>query len=373
MRLIIVFVITVSLFGCVREEDEPCHTAERTIVAYLAGDNDLSDEIGERSMALLRGWKSGDGELLIYADKYKEAPVLLRAEKRGHTSVLDTVVRYSEANSASAHRLRQVISDARRLVPSEKYGLILFSHATGWLPSGAFDEPERWERSGSSLRSLFKDGRQEMELGDFVEAIPHGMFDFIVADMCFMAGIEVAYALRAKVPYLVASAAEILSPGFIPVYPDHLPKLYAETPDLKGFAEAFYTYFEGKKDLFRSATISVIDTQATAEIADLVHALTAQGAEVTPSRFQEYDRKSPHLFYDLGDYLHSLARTPQEHARIDELLGRVVLYKRDTGRLINLLIRRHSGLSIFVPLPTLPRLTQAYEKTAWAMAVRHPR
>ena len=40
-----------------------------------------------------------------------------------------------------------------------------------------------------------------------------------------MAGVEVAYALRNKTDYLLASSAELLSPGFVPIYAHTLPSL----------------------------------------------------------------------------------------------------------------------------------------------------
>lgn len=138
---------------------------------------------------------------------------------------------------------------------------------------------------------------------------------------------------------------------------------------MNGFAEAFYTHFSGQSDLFRSATISVIDTRKTEDIARLVRHLSRGRLLSSTAGLQEYDRKTPHLFYDLGDCLHALAHTQEEHLMINETLKRVVLYKRDTGRIINLTIRRHSGLSIFVPLLSLPHLTEAYRQTAWGQLV----
>lgn len=250
--------------ACTHEwEVTPPVPPARTILVYLAADNNLSHEASEKQTALLAGWQPSLGNLILFVDTYQGKPTLMRAAMRGKIAVADTVKTYANDNSASAALLSEVIADTRRLAPASSYGFIAFSHATGWLPSGAFANPTGWKPPARSLsRSVFLDGRREMELADFATAIPDGAFDFIAFDMCFMAGVEVAYALRNKTKHMVASAAEVLSPGFFPIYPEHLAKLYAPTPDLTGFATAFFAYFDAQQGLYRSATISVIDTKA---------------------------------------------------------------------------------------------------------------
>lgn len=79
----------------------------------------------------------------------------------------------------------------------------------GWDDGGGKDMPEGMTHA-------------EMELDEFAAAIPDGTLDFIIFEACLMAGVEVAYALRGKAEYLLASPAEIISPGFTPVYPEAL-------------------------------------------------------------------------------------------------------------------------------------------------------
>jgi hypothetical protein len=135
--------------------------------------------------------------------------------------------------------------------PAERYGLVLWSHGTGWEPAeveevakearpgAGTDKGEAKERSTapgslvlfrSTLRSLleppqrserailFDDGTghslDTLELARVARTIRDatgGKLEFLGMDACLMANIEVAWELRDSVNYLVAS--EELVPG----------------------------------------------------------------------------------------------------------------------------------------------------------------
>lgn len=361
-RVIIALLAIGTLFpaGCTREwEVTPVNQDNRTLLVYLAGDNDLSNEVADKTRALLDGWNPAMGELLVFTDTHGGTPVLTRTVARDGQTTTDTPQVYSETNSASPQLLREVISDTRRLAPATSYGLILFSHATGWLPAGAFENPLAWRPAAT--RSLFKDGTREMELSDFVAAIPDGMFDFMVFDMCFMAGVEVAYSLREKTPLIVATATEILSPGFTPIYSSHLSLLYKPEADLSAFADAFFNYFDALEGVYRSATVSVIRTGETGQLVRLMKDISPNLTPAEIDNIQHFDRKGkPRLFFDLGDYLHAAAKTDEQHRQVDDALAHAVVFKKQTSRLINLDILKHSGLSVYIPQEGLSELNQAY-------------
>lgn len=385
-RVIIALLAIGTLFsaGCTREwEVTPVNQDNRTLLVYLAGDNDLSNEVADKTRALLDGWNPMMGELLVFTDTHGGTPVLMRAVDRDGQTTTDTPRTYSETNSASPQLLREVISDTRRLAPATSYGLILFSHATGWLPAGAFENPLAWRAKATSTpvttdflplfdenplawlpaatRSLFKDGTREMELMDFVDAIPDGMFDFMVFDMCFMAGVEVAYALREKTPLMVATATEILSPGFTPIYSSHLSLLYKPEADLSAFADAFFNYFDALEGVYRSAIVSVIRTAETEPLVRLMKDISPNLTPAEIDNIQHFDRKGkPRLFFDLGDYLHAAAKTDEQHRQVDDALAHAVVFKKQTSRLINLDILKHGGLSVYIPQEGLSELNEAY-------------
>ncbi|MBS9774334.1 MAG: hypothetical protein KGV59_04165 [Tenacibaculum sp.] len=338
---------------------------KRTILVYLGGDNSLSLEVDDKIEYIKKGWNKSLGELVIFADvSTKTKPVLLRLREENNKVYADTIKSYGNDNSASSTLLKRVIEDTQNIAPSLNYGMILFSHATGWLPANAFEKPKNWH-STIKTYSIFKDKTRQMELNDFVDAIPNNMFDFLVFDTCFMAGAETTYALRNKTKYIVASSAEILSPGFLKTYSTSLNKLYLKKPNLVGFAKDFYNFFEKKKGPYRSATISVLNTYFMKQLAKEVSEIPFRNiTKAELNKLQFFDRKTPHLFFDFKDY-YNLLLPNLKKTKFNKILNEVVVYKANTSKLINIYINKHSGLTVYIPQPELPLLNNAYKTTEW--------
>lgn len=371
-------VLLFLVFSCSKENgiDIPVPKG-RTLLVYLAGDNNLSNEVSDMHEAFLEGWNPKTmGSLVIFADSRGSNPLLIKLEEHKGEIVSDTLRRYDNENSASPELLRQVIADTKGVAPGESYGMVLFSHATGWLPEKAFRNPTRW---GAGLdegpkivpRSIFDDEGREMELADFAAAIPDGMFDFMAFDMCFMSSVETAYALRNKTKYLLAAAPEILSPGFTHIYKTSLGMLYKPQADLEGFGQAFYDYFNGLQGAYQSAAISVVRTSEMESLAALTREINPQINSEQIDQVQYYDRNGkPNVFFDFRDYVAQVA-TPNQMEQLDKQLDKVVIFKRNTPKLINIIIARHSGLSSYIPQDGLPKLNKAYEETDWYKAVNN--
>ncbi len=361
----LISIVVLLLFSCSEEKLlTPPKQPQRTILVYLAGDNNLYPEVQEKIDALKQGWNEKLGELLIFADTFgKEEPVLLRLIEKNNKVTTQIIKHYDNDNSASPILLKEVIADVKNVAPASSYGMILFSHATGWLPAGAFKNPLNWRPKVGSY-SIFEDKDRQMELAGFAKAIPNDMFDFIVFDMCFMAGIESTYALRNKAKYIIASSAEILSPGFMKIYATSLRKLYYSSPDLIGFAKEFYHFFKEQKPPYRSATISVINTSPIQQLAELIKGIPLRKlTETELNSLQFFDRKTPHLFFDFKEY-YSLF-LPNKKVKFNTILNEIVIYKANTKQLINIDINKHSGLTVYIPQSELPLLNNAYKTTEW--------
>lgn len=360
------------------KNDAPLLPKGRTILVYIALDNNLSNEMSAMHASLKEGWAKvdADGSLLLFADSRGQTkPVLIKLEKRGGEVVSDTLRWYENENSASPQLLRQVIADTKIVAPAKSYGMLLFSHATGWLPAKAFQNPAEWGAGKNvpprpSPRSIFEDNGREMEFADFVEAIPNGMFEFIASEMCFMSSVETAYALRNKTNYLLASAPEVLSPGFVPVYKTSLNLLYKSKPDLSGFAQAYFDYFNGLSGDYQSAAISVVKTSEMEQLAAITREIDLELTQAQIDQVQIYDRNGkPNVFFDFRDYV-AQAATPAQMELVDAQLDKVVMFKRSTPKLIDIYIPKHSGLSVYIPQESLPRLNKAYEDTEWYKAIK---
>lgn len=66
-----------------------------------------------------------------------------------------------------------------------------------------------------------------------------------------MSGIEVAYELRNKTDYLLASSAELLVPGYAPVYPTAFQYLFDTSlgvpQALEKFAGSYFNYIDTRE------------------------------------------------------------------------------------------------------------------------------
>lgn len=390
IRYIFTVLLPAVLFSsCIREEyagPDP-DLPSRTILVWLGGDNNLSDETARKVEALRQGWTYTGNKCLVYQDSRDGARLLrLRGGCRTTpTPYVETVREYGAENSASAETFARVLREVAREYPADSYGLIFFSHASGWLPAGTLQKPQNRSRSigvddGGAERS-------ETELADFAGAIPDGMFDFIVFETCLTAGVEVAHALRGKTDYMLASAAEIVSPGFTPVYPSALRLLCntaegAET-SLKAFGQAYMDYVSaGYTGARRSATLSLIDIR---EISPL--AVRMQGALPSYpvgasdlSRLQHFDRPgsygdSPALprFFDLGEWA-ATRIAAGEYEAFRAQLDRAVVWKSATETFMDgqngFTVRRHSGLTTYVEQDAFPALNEAYRRLSWYGAVQ---
>lgn len=361
----------------------------RTILVWLGGDNNLSDETGRKIEALRQGWTYTGNKCLIYQDSRDGARLLrLRGGCRTTpTPYVETVREYGAENSASPATFARVLREVADEYPADSYGLIFFSHASGWLPAGTLQNPQKQRKHS---RSISVDdggtGRAEMEIAEFAAAIPDGMFDFIVFETCLTAGVEVAYELRGKSDYMLASAAEIVSPGFTPVYPSALRLLCNTAVETRTALEAFghawmnyvATNYTGAR---RSATLSLIDIDETSPLAARTQAaLRTRSAEAPDlSRLQHFDRPgsygdSPALprFFDLDEWVEEVA-DPDEYEAFRAQLERTVVWKAATETFMagqnGFTVRRHSGLTTYVEQDAFPDLNQACRRLSWSGAV----
>lgn len=421
-----------TLVSCIEEDysgpdpDGP----RRTVLFYLAGDNDLR-ELGRIPELLRAAWTYTGNRCLIYYDAADAPPVLLSL--RGGcatypTPFIETLAEYPEEHSASAEVFARVVRDMTRIYPSQSYGLVFTSHASGWLPEGALAEPraagaavaerdaavwgsdapatdaaERVSDASSASadvaergsRSIGRDtspgtmatGATEMELADFAAAIPDGQFDFIVFEACLMAGVEVAYELRDKTRCILASSAELLSPGFIPIYEQGASRLLFDTSlpaerALTEFASRYFDCMNAQSGAYRSATVSVIRTSGMEFLAALAAEVFDQTASdpADPAILQHFDRPGSYgdaparpRYFDFGECMSRIAPSDAVQ-RLDEALRGTVVWKAATPEFMpgynGFRIDRHSGLTTYIEQAEFPALNAAYRRTAWYGATR---
>lgn len=348
--------ILVVFTSCLNERaDNPVIYARRTLLFYMAGDgNGFSKEIAEKTDALLKAWDHPAGRLLIYQDCGDDfEPCLLEVVRENEVNRLDTLEKYPQENSASLTVFRRVLDKATTIYPTSDFGLVVMSESNGWMPDNSFVHP----------RAVISDTKYVLNLKDFAAAIPTGACRFIVFESSLMAGLEVAYELKDKTEYILASSAEILSPGFTGIYSEMLKSLMSNPFELTGAALSYYNYRDLMPEAGRAATISIIKTSELEPLKKILKTAESRVEHweyVEREQVQHFDRNiGYHLFYDASGYIR-LIGTPAEADAFDEALGRAVVFKVSTPEFLpdddGFTIRQHSGMTLYIPSSKFPWL-----------------
>ena len=354
-----------------------------------------------------------DDVLLVFSHSTKGSyrnpnpPALFRIYRdwKGNT-VRDTLMVMDESTvSASAQTVNDVLTYVRDNFPANRYGMLMSSHATGWVPAGYTSkgnemEEGKWPSSFGSTpgpvpfsekiqtagmpmvksfgsQSVADSLAYEINIDDLADAIPMKL-DYILFDACFMGGIEVAYELKDVCDRIVFSQAEIMADGMD--YTTMTSYLFkGREPDLIGFSENYYRYYDSYdqpgEEADRSATISLVDCRELDLLAETCREIFSSNRAGIASlegsyRVQKYFRSSSHKwFYDLEHIVELCGSTEEQKARLKEALDRCVIYKAATEEFMcDIQIKNHCGLSMYLPYRGLDYLNSYYRKLEWNRA-----
>ena len=368
--------MALTLFSCKKAETEEIVVVKRpkTVLLYMVANNNLSYDAENSISRLQNGYiPAEEGNLLVYKHCAGMDPVLLHIKKGEEgTVVADTAYRFPPRVSATKSALTQALNVTQALFPADSYGLILWSHGTGWIPPLASSSSAAQEqRSGSCPERTFGlDGKVELEIRDLAQAIPYKL-SFMLMDACFMGGIETAYEVKDSVDYYIGSPAEILTESF--PYHKIMQHIFKSTPDYAAVCKEYYDYYNAKTGSVRSATVALMDCSKLAEVAEVAKRVFDQYGEsiasLDLSLLQPYFRgSSSKYFYDLKDLIDAIADASLS-AEFAAALERAVPYKATTPYFIELPIRSFCGVSTYVPgNPADTKLADYYKQYKWNQA-----
>jgi hypothetical protein len=360
-RFIIISFFVLTAFSCAKDEvREDISFPKQTVLIYMAADNNLYRNAETDIEEILKSEVPQNNHLLIYLDVpewYGDGCAQLFEVRRGS---LIQVKQYGQQNSASGEVLQSVINDVTAIFPAEKYGLILWSHGTGWLPENKYDELKE-----EKLRSFGKDGNREMNLIELSESIPV-KFEYIIFDACLMGGIEVFYQLRNKANIIIASPAEILVAGF--PYDKIVPFLFYPNLDYIRIAQEYMNYYKNKTGILQSASISVVNTRQLKPLAEVLRTILNENNIISPDKMsvQKYEMREQAIFYDLEDYLSQAIQNQIAITELKQQISKTVIYHDFTPYFLETLaIERSCGISIYVSPSTNNDLDEQYKQLDW--------
>ncbi len=366
-------------------EPEPVLPITHTLIVYMAADNNLSGYAVDNINSMEAAYNDNLGtRVLIYYDQPSGKNQLLEltndSQSESAYQINSTVIKDygDDHNPMLPATLSQVIADCREYSPTERYSIIFWSHATGWLPQGMHPASAP-PAPNSGVDRTFGDvytHSEQMEIYDLVRALPTDIkFEYIYFDACHMASIEVAYEIRSSAKYLIASAAEVLANGY--PYRDGMDELLKV--DVEGIAKEYYNYYRTQQSVtMRSATVSVTELSKMDAVAAAFRELTL-GSAVQPTAEQQYGRylgstsDFRDLMWDVEDMVVRSYGTVASEAFLLALRNAVIyeaatdwLFRGDGNGEIE--VNVHSGLSIYIPRASEPETVKIYtDNYQWAI------
>lgn len=364
--------IIFSLNSC---EKKPSGKPEynRVVVLYMAANNNLSSFAKQNLDLLKSGFipeEDSKDILVVYKHLEESNPRLVRLFKDKDGQVIEDVVSaYEDQNSANGDVLMAVLDKVNVVFPATEYGLILWSHATGWLPEGYYDSSYNnafFEDPYAHLvKSYGEDRGVEMEIKELKASIPY-KFSFIIFDCCLMGGVETIYELKDLTDYIIASPTEILAYGF--PYSQIMNPLFKSKANLDEACELFYDFYNSKTGVNRSATIALYKTSELEELAKVSNTIFNNNREkiesLDMSKIQPYFRMNKHWFWDIDNLMSEIA-SADEYDDFNNALKRVVKTKWSTSSFLDIEINSFSGLSTYIPNPENEFLDSFYKEFDW--------
>lgn len=384
---IMMSLMALLLLGSCGDDDDslepqgPPAEVSRTVLVYMIADNSLASDWGsddEDISEMLKAAKAGGlngGRLLVYHNRLGTSkgnvPEMLEITANG----LKTLKQYPDDRtiySVDPERIREVMVDLKTLAPAEDYGLVLWSHANGWLgaPAGSEDY----------YRSFGDDRGYHITLPSLAKALEDEEFSFLYLDCCLMGNIECVYELRNVAPRIVASPTELHVDGM--PYDRNVPLMFLETPDVDGMARnTFDSYknYTGNKLFTPWCQIAAYDTSELETLAQTTRDImaTVEQYHDIPTTLQRYTmpRERCHTA-DIVGYMEMLAGV-EGQLLFDawrKVLDKVITYKECTTESVSsyaygeLVIDpdKYSGLGIYpITSPSDANWRQYYNLAWW--------
>lgn len=358
------------------ENPTPSNPTNKTILVYILGNNSLQSFIQSDINEMIEGMQNSPntGNLILYIDD-PTASRLVRIRKDEKGEYKEVILQnLGDRNSASYEMFSSVIKKVFDYYPAEKYGLFMWSHGDGWLPSPSNSSQTRW---------YGQDGNNYMDISEIKRAlqeVPH--LDFIYFDDCFMQSVEVAYELRHYTDYTIGSVAE--TPGAGAPYHKLMDLVFQDKADVKTIIERYHNYYPSEEARIKDnwpygAAISAIRCSELEGLAAATKVITNKYADVlkaiSPSTVQNYDpRKSQRAYYDFNDVVSKVANA-EDLAVWRQQLDKAVPYKETTSRIYSIYIpgtfavnENYSGISVYLPLSSYTTWNNFYKTFEWGEA-----
>ena len=321
----------IVLAACSNEipEQQPAKRSGRTVLAYLISNSpkslekNLQDNVVDMYMALAE-IKDSCTLLVFYRPQeyssYLDVPTLLCFDTDGRGNInnlpaltgtdltFESVCQVAQKKEYTMNSqiatdpvvMEEVLKDMQKIAPSDSYGLILGSHASGWMKgnsvqSKAFGDDDGYNINIPDLADVLKNSFSEK-------------LDFVLFDACMMGTAEVGYELKEITSHCIASVMGTPALGF--PYKQIFSYLYSENIDYSAVCHEFI-FFNKINNAW--GTCAVMDCSQMENLASAVKAKLLEWQDalssVSMQNVQQYGVNSYKYFsYDVLDFFRELGR-----------------------------------------------------------------
>ena len=286
-------------------------------MVYMVGENSLNPYMQRDINEMLLGRKqvAASENLVLFVDKLskKEMPFIAKVTNEGK---LDTLYRYEQDfYSSDPDNMVDVIDRIYQMCPAtDDYGLVLWSHASGWLFENDSIETRRAfgiDSGNNELPTYYDEHSQTNQykgkwlnipsMRETFQRLPF-KWKFIMCDCCNMLNVEDGYELSEVTDYLIGSPAEI--PAMGAPYGTMIPALFLQTEDfyqsiIDAYANSYPNYIP----------LAVIKSSEMGALAEATRPLL--------SRINEYVNKESNLMKGHVYYSNTYVEGDRKHIMFD--------------------------------------------------------
>lgn len=313
----------------------------QTLLMYMPWSNNLTSyfkiNIADMEDAIAEGILKHERVLVFFATTSKQASLFELVYNAADGSCeRKTLKEYTDHPCTTAEGIASILNDVKTFAPATTYSMTIGGHGLGWLPVQSPSTSPRassihstapvyhWEMQSEYPTRYFggTSSTHQTDITTLAQAIKDSgiTMEYILFDDCYMSNVEVAYDLRHVTRHLIASTSEVMAYG-MPYHP--MAKHLLGDINYDSISRTFYNFY-----IDYSMPCGTIATTVTAELdslATLMREINTSHTWDTKKNFslQYLDGYTPHLFFDLGDYVSHLCTDSLLLTRFHEQLERV--------------------------------------------------
>ena len=376
-RILLYTCLLFSLIACKEEDDNPMKARgsyDRTVLVYIAGENNLSQSISDDLNEMRAGSKDigSNNVLAVYVDASGKdsLPYIARI---ADGEIVDKYIYPTDPLSSDPDVMAQILGNVSSRYPALEYGLVLWGHGSGFVGEDSVAYTPRRAFGVDNGENTSSDQGKWINIPTLAKVLQdwgHHL-KFIFGDNCYFQSIETAYELRHVADYLIGSPAEI--PGRGAPYNTVVKSMFSQSDDFyKAIVDSYFQQtipvsYDGWNSYTARVALSVIRTSELEQLAQSTRVLLTKMDPTTSPNLTSLlyygryyyipERKRVDTYYDMNDYFlhhantedYDTWKTSYDRAVIYKVYDKWETYTMPMSIFQRLSDERYGGVSMYIP------------------------